>query len=83
VDDYAVDDTYRNDLSFAYNLFLDPVTRKWTKMELIPTRIQNFQVNRAESYDREWLVRTMKGLSGKFGTKFVEDTQQGLLCVEI
>jgi len=82
IDDYAVDDDYRNDLGCAYQLLLDPATCTWTKLQIIPTKIQNFQVNKAEFQERKWLINTMKKLSKKFGTNLEED-DQGYLCAEV
>jgi len=68
LDDYAVDTMHRNDLSFLYLLHLDPDTTEWKKVELIPTCIKAFQVNKAVGRDREWLLGHIKSLSEPFGT---------------
>jgi poly-gamma-glutamate capsule biosynthesis protein CapA/YwtB (metallophosphatase superfamily) len=79
VDDYAVDDHYRNDLSFLYCLDLDTTNNQWARLELIPTRIKHFQVNFASGEDKQWLRETMTKLSTKFKTKFqIDPTTQNL-----
>ncbi|CAF0779195.1 unnamed protein product [Didymodactylos carnosus] len=69
IDDYAIDKEYRNDLSFIYLIDMDMDERKVTKIELIPTRCTNMQVNELTRNDQdyEWLFSTLARLSAPFG----------------
>lgn len=73
VDDYAVDDAYRNDLGFAYILDINKTSHNVESIQLVPTKIQFFQAStEMPKYDKKWLLNTMTTLSAKFGTKFHE-----------
>ena len=66
VDDYMVDTKLRNDLSFLYQV---EVTKDGIKkLELIPTRIDNMQVNKATGTDAAWALERIQKLSAEFGT---------------
>jgi len=82
VDDYAVDKDYRNDLGFLYVAYLDIALKKWSKLELIPTRIKTFQVNKATGQDLVWLHTMMPQLCSEFGTS-LSVTPEGHVVVEI
>lgn len=70
VDDYAVDQRFRSNLSFVYVIHLDPQTATWHHMELVPTKIRTLGVTQAtEDDDREWLARVLARLSEEYGTK--------------
>lgn len=70
VDDYAVDERFRSNLSFAYLLHWDPDAATWHHVELVPTKIRNLGVTRAvEEDDREWLARAVAKLSEEYGTR--------------
>jgi poly-gamma-glutamate synthesis protein (capsule biosynthesis protein) len=83
VDDYAVDDEYRNDLSFLYRLYLDTETYRWKRLELLPTRIKHFQVNRALGDDKTWLTKTIRKLSNKYLTNIQIDNSNDTLYIDI
>jgi len=83
VDDYAVDDEYRNDLSFLYRLYLDTETHRWKRLELLPTRIKHFQVNRAIGDDKTWLTKTIRKLSNKYLTNIQIDNSNDTLYIDI
>jgi len=51
-------------------------------MEIIPTKISRFQVNKAEFQEKKWLIKTMKRLSENFGTHLEED-DKGHLCTMV
>jgi poly-gamma-glutamate capsule biosynthesis protein CapA/YwtB (metallophosphatase superfamily) len=71
VDDYAVDDEYRNDLGFVYRIRWDPTKKRWSHFYLHPTKIKNFSVStQMPTPEREWLLDTVQDLSKSFGTKF-------------
>jgi len=83
VDDYAVDEEYRNDLSFLYRLYLDPTTCLWKRLELLPTRINQFQVNRAIGEDKVWLIQTIQKLSLKYKTLIQINHSNDTLFIDI
>eukprot|EP00741_Cyanophora_paradoxa_P008148 tig00001264_g7885.t1 len=68
LDDYAVDDQYRNDLSFLYELSFDGENRL-AAFDLVPTRCNHFQVNVARGEDATWLLETAARLSSKLGAR--------------
>lgn len=68
VDDYAVDPLLRNDRSFY---FLIEANKKGIQtVRPIPTRISNFQVNRAQGVEAEEIRERMRLLSKAMGTEF-------------
>eukprot|EP00898_Chlorokybus_atmophyticus_P000821 jgi/Chlat1/173/Chrsp1S00231 len=70
VDDYAVDDEYRNDLGFAYMLELDFETKTPLRLEIHPTKIKGFRVSsRMLPHEREWLLTKMQALTERNGTQ--------------
>lgn len=90
IDDYALDDTYRNDLSFLYCMHVDVGSVRPQELELVPIKITHewrrepnarppyFSfVNIAQGNDRSWLSRTLCRLSGPLGTT-IKDTPRGL-----
>lgn len=80
VDDYAVDENYRNDLGFAYFLTFDS-TCILQHIELLPTKIQAFSVTKdLPLADSKWLTSAMKSLCKKFGSP-VYETQNGKLYI--
>jgi poly-gamma-glutamate capsule biosynthesis protein CapA/YwtB (metallophosphatase superfamily) len=58
VDDYAVDEQYRNDLGalFQLNISISELSRsiQLHSLEIFPTRCSNFQVNRLNFEDNDW-----------------------------
>jgi poly-gamma-glutamate capsule biosynthesis protein CapA/YwtB (metallophosphatase superfamily) len=75
VDDYAVDEELRNDLSALFLLRVRPPAVEG--LELLPVHIGRMQVNLARGADRDWIVRRLTELSAEFGTRLV-DGPQGL-----
>lgn len=51
---------FRGDLSCMYFLDLDPLSHQLIKMTMVPMRIKNFQLQRANKMDCEWLFQTVK-----------------------
>jgi poly-gamma-glutamate capsule biosynthesis protein CapA/YwtB (metallophosphatase superfamily) len=78
VDDYRVDPVLRNDLSFLYLVQAD--SAGVTGLGMIPVRIANLQVNRAQGEDYRLAVDRVMGLSREFGTEVIE-VEPGLLRV--
>lgn len=81
VDDYAVNRSYRNDLSAAWTLVVDSMTPdgqddkpnplEVRRLEVRPNRIKHFQANLLEKTDpdHEWVVEKFKTLCEELGTK--------------
>ena len=84
VDDYAVDECFRSNLSFAHVLHWDPEAATWHHAELVPTKIRNLGVTcAAEEDDREWLARVLAGLSREYGTRVEMDPRgEGRLFID-
>lgn len=70
VDDYRVDADLRNDRSFLYRVTLS--ASKVQALELIPTRIDQCQVNRAPRVDARASRSRLQKLCKPFGTQLVE-----------
>ena len=75
LDDYYVDPILRNDHSFYFIVTL--TKQGFCSLQLIPTVISNFQVNKATGSEREAIISRMKMLSHELGTTFI-DTPEGL-----
>lgn len=65
VDDYRVDPVLRNNISFLFNIELSKSDIK--SLKLIPTKIENMYVNRAENKEAQWAIKRMQELSHEFG----------------
>jgi poly-gamma-glutamate synthesis protein (capsule biosynthesis protein) len=75
VDDYAVEPSLRNDLSF---LFLVDAAKTGVKgVTLVPVRLYMAQVRLAPPTDADWICTRMQALSRAFGVT-LERTPQGL-----
>ncbi|CAI5958801.1 unnamed protein product [Closterium sp. NIES-65] len=69
IDDYAVDEEYRNDLSFLFHLHLDPVSCCFTSISLFPNAIRRLQASVHVSLEeRRWLYSHMRQLCAAMGT---------------
>lgn len=71
VDDYAVDERLRNDLSALFTLKIQH--GKIECIELVPVEIGNCQVNHASPPARDWFAERFQHLCESFGTR-VQDT---------
>lgn len=78
IDDYAVDEFLRNDLSFLFCVEVDKKAIR--RIELVPIAIDNMQVNRAKEDDEAWLVETLKERSAGFGIS-VRKVKEGIEIV--
>ena len=74
IDDYAVDDAYRNDLACSFFLDYNVDTKKFSKLEIVPGKIDLFNIERTikGSKEHNWLSKTMKRLSSDLGTNVEE-----------
>ena len=59
---------FRGDLGLMYFLTMKPSTGRLVNMEMIPTQVRRFKVNRASKTDSLWLKDTLNREGGKFGT---------------
>lgn len=70
VDDYAVDGQLRNDLGALFVLNLRSGATE--SIDILPTRIDNLQVNRAQGADRELFLLRFGRLCGEMGTSLTD-----------
>jgi len=84
IDDYAVDPDYRNDLGMAYFLHYSQTDRKFTQIELMPTKIHLFGTRKLQPQTEEhfWVTSKMLQLCKRFGTK-VEQGQNGTMVIPL
>jgi poly-gamma-glutamate capsule biosynthesis protein CapA/YwtB (metallophosphatase superfamily) len=78
VDDYAVDPRLRNDYGLLYRLQVEG--SRVRDIELLPTRIENCQVNLAREADRAAISARIQRLYAEMGTHLQE--KDGTLLVE-
>ena len=71
IDDYAVDQELRNDLSALF--IVDALPHQVTSVSIHPVRIDHMQVNRAQGDDHAWVMRRMEALCADFGSAAVQD----------
>ena len=69
VDDYAVDEELRNDLSALFLVRVKPPAI--AGLELVPVRIDRMQVNLARGADRDWIARRLTALCAEMHTQLV------------
>jgi poly-gamma-glutamate synthesis protein (capsule biosynthesis protein) len=60
---------FRDDLGLMYFVSVDPLTGKLHSLQMTPTQIKNFKVNRASNEDALWLRDTLNREGKKFGTR--------------
>jgi poly-gamma-glutamate capsule biosynthesis protein CapA/YwtB (metallophosphatase superfamily) len=72
---------YRSDLGLMYFASMDPSSGKLVELQMTPTQIKNFKVNRASRDDALWLSQTLNREGERFGTrlKLDEDNRLTLL----
>lgn len=89
VDDYAVTQGYRNDLSALWSLTVEetePRNLELVSLEVHPNRIENFQSKILDMKDPDhgWLVETIIGRSrSDFGTEGFEFAKDGHLVLSL
>lgn len=79
IDDYAVDERERNDLSFLFVVETDG--QAIVRLLLYPTVIEAFQARRARHNEREAIVATMQRLCMQLNTATIWDRQEERLEV--
>jgi poly-gamma-glutamate synthesis protein (capsule biosynthesis protein) len=62
-------EAYRGDLGLMYFAYVDPATGKLVHLQMTPTQIKRFQVNRASRADTLWLRDTLNKEGKKFGNQ--------------
>ncbi len=61
-------DYYRSDLGLMYFVKMDGISGSLAEIDMIPTQIRHFRVNRASREDAFWLADLLKREGKKFGT---------------
>jgi poly-gamma-glutamate synthesis protein (capsule biosynthesis protein) len=64
---------FRADLSLMYFVTIDPATGKLSQLQMIPTQIKRFRVNRASTDDTLWLKNILNREGARFGTQVMLD----------
>jgi len=62
-------ETFRDDLGCMYFVTLDPLTGNLVDLQMTPTQIKRFKVNRASKVDALWLRDTLTREGRAFGTR--------------
>ena len=78
IDDYAVDESERNDESF---IFVADVNKKVRSIRLYPTIIEKFSARLPGSPRTELIAAKMKNLSADLGGRGEWDDKKGLLTI--
>jgi poly-gamma-glutamate synthesis protein (capsule biosynthesis protein) len=60
---------YRADLGLMYFASMDPSTGKLVQLQMTPTQIKNFKVNRPSREDALWLANILNREGKRFGTR--------------
>ena len=69
---------YRDDLGLMYFATMDPSTGKLVQLEMTPTAIENFKVNRTSREDALWLANVLDREGKRFGTRVKWDEDNRL-----
>jgi poly-gamma-glutamate capsule biosynthesis protein CapA/YwtB (metallophosphatase superfamily) len=75
IDDYAVDDLLRNDLSALFLVRVKPPATV-ERIDLVPVFISNMQVNRAPERERASFLKRLTLLCAKMGTDLEGDAER-------
>lgn len=60
---------YRGDLSLMYFARIDPATGSLSGLQMVPTRVERFRINRASRAEAEWLKDLFNQLGKGLGTR--------------
>jgi poly-gamma-glutamate synthesis protein (capsule biosynthesis protein) len=74
-------ESYRGDLSLMYFPALDPATGALVRLELVPTQMRKFRVQRASAADGQWLADLLSQEGRAFGTR-ARMREEGRLALE-
>jgi poly-gamma-glutamate synthesis protein (capsule biosynthesis protein) len=69
---------YRDDLGLMYFASMDPSTGKLLRLEMTPTQIKYFKINRPSREDALWLANILNREGKKFGTRVKLDEDNRL-----
>jgi poly-gamma-glutamate synthesis protein (capsule biosynthesis protein) len=69
---------YRADLSLMYFPTVDPLTGELVRLQMVPTQIRYFKVNRAVRADAAWLADTLNREGKRLGTRVELDEENRL-----
>ena len=69
---------YRDDLGLMYFSTMDPSTGELVQLQMTPTQIKNFKVNRPSREDALWLANVLNREAKKFGTRVELDEDNRL-----
>jgi poly-gamma-glutamate synthesis protein (capsule biosynthesis protein) len=69
---------YRDDLGLMYFASMEPSTGKLVRLEMTPTQIKYFKVNRPSREDALWLANILNREGKKFGTRVKLNEDNGL-----
>ena len=64
---------FRADLSLMYFATIDPATGNLNALQMIPTQIKRFRVNRASTNDSRWLKKILNREGARLGTQVILD----------
>jgi poly-gamma-glutamate capsule biosynthesis protein CapA/YwtB (metallophosphatase superfamily) len=70
---------FRSDLALMYFATVDSATGKLVALQMTPTQIRRFKVNRASGTDARWLTDTLNREGTKFGTRVKLDKANRLV----
>ena len=62
-------DNFRGELGLMYFPEVNPATGQLTSLELVPTRIKNFRLQRAEAAEAFWLMEALNRTRSELGTR--------------
>jgi len=60
---------FRGDLGLMYFVSMDPQTGQLVRLQMVPTQVRNFKVNKASRTDALWLRNTLNREGHAFGTR--------------
>jgi len=69
---------YRSDLGLMYFATVDPLAGRLVQLQMTPTQIRHFKVNRASRDDALWLTHALNRERRKFGTRVKVDEDNRL-----
>lgn len=81
IDDYAVDAHLRNDLSALFVVEANP--RRVERVEVVPARIDDLQVNRAQGADRQWFLDRFTARCAELGTALTLEGDHASLVASV
>ena len=62
-------ESFRDDLGLMYFASVEPSSGKLLRLQMTPTQIKHFKVNRASAFDAQWLRDILNREGKKFGTR--------------